>query len=329
MPRLQSAEENGVQFYIDTLALICNEEEGPSVRSQNQAGSHGKRLLQGGALATIGLLVLTACSEQVKRGWLPGSNDTTNHTEELTHLWVGSWIAALVIGVAAWSLMLWCMIAYRRRKEDRGFPRQNAYNVPMETMFTIIPIILVLTLWGFTDRVQRSVDTPVEDSPLTVTVYGKQWAWDFDYEYDGEERHFYGEQAHLDGSEGVEETLPTLYLPVDVPVEFRLKSRDVVHSFWIPAFLQKLDMVPGQTNHMYLTPQEEGTFQGKCAELCGEYHSEMLFNVEVVSEEEFRDQLEQLPEGRSGDELNRNTNQNEDGQQDAEIPLGDPERVEE
>ena len=62
-----------------------------------------------------------------------------------------------------------------------GYPRQMAYNVPLETLFTVIPIIMVLTLWGFTDRVQRSVDTPVEASPLTVQVYGKQWAWDFNY----------------------------------------------------------------------------------------------------------------------------------------------------
>ena len=90
-------------------------------------------------------------------------------------------IAALIVGLAAWAMMLWCMVAYRRRKNDQGYPRQMAYNVPLETLFTVIPIIMVLTLWGFTDRVQRSVDTPVEDSPLTVQVYGKQWAWDFNY----------------------------------------------------------------------------------------------------------------------------------------------------
>lgn len=300
------------------------------MRSQNQTGSRGSKLLKGGGLAAAAVVVLTGCSEQVQRGWLPGSRDTTNHTAALEDLWVGSWIAALIVGLMAWGMMLWCMVAYRRRKNDKGYPRQTAYNMPIETMFTIIPIIMVFTLWGFTDRVQRDVDTPVEDSPLVVSVYGKQWAWDFDYQYDGEERHFSGEQAHLDadGEEGVEETLPTLYLPVDVPVEFELKSRDVIHSFWIPEFLHKVDMVPGQTNHMYVTPQEVGTFQGKCAELCGEYHSEMLFNVEVVPEEDFRAQLEEMPEGLTGDEQNRNTNQNEDGQSNQEVPLGDPERVE-
>jgi cytochrome c oxidase subunit 2 len=289
------------------------------VRSQNQAGSRGRRLLKGGALAVVAAVVLSGCSEQVQRGWLPGTRETTNQSAQLTDLWVNSWIAALIVGLAAWAMMLWCMVAYRRRKNDKGYPRQMAYNVPLETLFTVIPIIMVLTLWGFTDRVQRSVDTPVEDSPLTVQVYGKQWAWDFNYTYEGEEKHLAGVQAQLDGTEGVEETLPTMYLPVDVPVEFELKSRDVIHSFWVPAFLRKLDMVPGKTNYIYLTPQEEGHFQGKCAELCGEYHSEMLFNVEVVSEQEFREQMTRMEDGHLGDEYNRNTNENPDGQRDNRV----------
>lgn len=301
-----------------------DEEEGPSVRSQNQAGSRGKRLLKGGALATVAALVLTGCAEQAARGWLPGTRETTNHNAQLTDLWVNSWIAALVVGVAAWALMLWCMVAYRRRKNEQGYPRQLAYNVPIEALFTVIPIIMVFTLWGFTDRVQRSVDTPVDDSPLVVSVYGKQWAWDFNYQYEGMEKHYTGVQAQLDGTEGVEETLPTLYLPVDVPVTFELESRDVIHSFWIPAFLQKRDMVPGKTNYLYLTPQETGRFQGKCAELCGEYHSEMLFNVEVVEEAEFVAQLNEMEDGLIEYEYSRNPNENEGGAVRQEVPQGEP-----
>ncbi|MCY1157186.1 MAG: coxB, partial [Citricoccus sp.] len=264
------------------------------MRSQNQAGSRGRRLLKGGALAVVAAVVLSGCSEQVQRGWLPGTRETTNQSAQLTDLWVNSWIAALIVGLAAWAMMLWCMVAYRRRKNDKGYPRQLAYNVPLETLFTVIPIIMVLTLWGFTDRVQRSVDTPVEDSPLTVQVYGKQWAWDFNYSYDGQEKHLAGVQAQLDGTEGVEETLPTMYLPVDVPVEFELNSRDVIHSFWIPAFLYKQDMIPQRTNTFQVTPTREGTYAGKCAELCGEFHSGMLFNVKVVSAEEYDAHMAEL-----------------------------------
>ncbi|HIX00850.1 MAG TPA: cytochrome c oxidase subunit II [Candidatus Nesterenkonia stercoripullorum] len=280
--------------------------------SHFRSGSRGRRAVKVTALAGLAAVVLTGCSEQVQRGWLPGSRDTTSNTAELTDLWVNSWIAALIVGVLTWGLMLWCMVAYRRRKGETGYPRQLAYNVPLEIMYTIVPLVMVGVLFFYTDQVQRSVDEPFEDPDLVVDVRGKQWAWDFNYDYDGEERYFAGTQAHLTGEEGVEETLPTLYLPVGQEVHFELNARDVIHSFWVPAFLQKRDMVPGRTNHMYLTPEEEGTFAGKCAELCGEYHSEMLFNVEVVSEQEFQEYLETLPEGQLGDEYDRNPNLNED-----------------
>ena len=80
-----------------------------------------------------------------------------------------------------------------------------------------------------------------------------------------------------------QEELPTLVLPVGQNVEIALDSRDVIHSFWVVDFLYKKDMFPGKTNYMSFVPEREGTYEGKCAELCGEYHSLMLFNVEVVS----------------------------------------------
>ncbi|WP_022872831.1 cytochrome c oxidase subunit II [Nesterenkonia alba] len=277
--------------------------------SHQRTGRQG-RTVKGLALAGVALLVLTACAEDhpARRGWLPGERDTTSNTPVLTDLWVGSWIAALAVGLVTWGLMLWCMVAYRRRRGETGYPRQLAYNVPLEIMYTVLPLVMVSVFFYYTDQAQREVDEPYADPDLTVEVYGKQWAWDFNYTYGDEERHYYGVQAHLTGEEGVRDTLPTLYLPVDNAVEFELKSRDVIHSFWVPAFLQKRDMIPGRTTYMYLTPQEEGSFDGKCAELCGEYHSEMLFNVEVVPEDEFVEYLQTLDEGHLGDEYNRNPN---------------------
>ena len=76
-------------------------------------------------------------------------------------------------------------------------------------------------------------------------------------------------------------------LPVDETIQFNLHSPDVIHSFWVPGFLFKMDVIPGRDNHFELTPTASGTFAGKCAELCGVYHSRMLFNVKVVSEDEY------------------------------------------
>jgi cytochrome c oxidase subunit 2 len=93
-----------------------------------------------------------------------------------------------------------------------------------------------------------------------------------------------------------------LYLPVNESVEISIESRDVIHSFWIVDFLYKKDMIPARTNYMFFTPLKEGTYAGKCAELCGEYHSAMLFNVKVVSEEEYEQYLDSLrAAGNTGD----------------------------
>ncbi|MGP5389743.1 aa3-type cytochrome oxidase subunit II [Glutamicibacter arilaitensis] len=275
--------------------------------SQDRTGSRGSAKAKVLALVGTGALLLTGCSAEAKRGWLPNvERDTTNHTGAIQDFWVNSWIAVIVIGVLTWGLMLWCVIAYRRRKNDTGYPRQLSYNLPLEIFYTAIPLVLVLVFFSFNNNLEKQINTPV-DSEVVVDVRAKQWSWDFNYSYQGTEKYYAGEQAHLntDGSEGVREELPTLYLPAGKSVTLELNSRDVIHSFWVPAFLQKLDMIPGKPNYIYLTPQVEGSYDGKCAELCGEYHSEMLFNVEVVNESEFKAQLAKMEDGHLGEEYDR------------------------
>jgi cytochrome c oxidase subunit 2 len=121
-------------------------------------------------------------------------------------------------------------------------------------------------------------------------------------------------QPDLDGQAGslVESEIPTLVLPVGKKIEFALDSRDVIHSFWVIDFLYKKDMIPGKTNYMSVIPERIGTYQGKCAELCGEYHSLMLFNVEVVSQDDYDAYIESLRaagnEGQLDNDYNRNQN---------------------
>ena len=109
-----------------------------------------------------------------------------------------------------------------------------------------------------------------------------------------------------------EDELPVLYLPVGKRIEINVESRDVIHSFWILDFLYKKDMIPAKSNYMYFVPLKEGTYHGKCAELCGEYHSLMLFTVKVVSEAEYQQHMDELKAagyvGQLGPEYNTNTN---------------------
>ncbi len=271
--------------------------------SQDRTGSKRARIIKISSISLAGALLLSGCSTEAQKGWLPSDRDTTNHTGMIMDLWVNSWIAALIVGVITWGLIIWSMVAYRRRRDDTGFPRQMSYNLPLEVFYLTIPLFMVLVFFYFTDREQSIIDTRVDNPDVVVDVRGKQWSWDFNYV--NEDKYSAGVQPVLTGEEGIPETLPTLYLPVNKSVELQLNARDVQHSFWVPAFLQKRDLYPGRTNYINLTPTKEGTFEGKCAELCGQYHSAMLFQVKVVSQEEFDQVMGTLQDGQLGDEYDR------------------------
>jgi cytochrome c oxidase subunit 2 len=265
-------------------------------------------------------LVLAGCTQAQLNGFLPGfvagEKPVTNHTSLVSGLWVTSWIVLLAVGMIVWGLLIWTVIVYRRRKGQTGLPPQLRYNMPIEIFYTIVPLILILGFFAFTARDQDTIEKPYAKPDVTIQVYGKQWAWDFNYLSDG--AYDPGVQAQNSSNPDVpagtvkESELPTLYLPVDKKITIKLNSRDVIHSFWVPAFLYKKDVIPGRTNYMYLEPQREGTYAGKCAELCGEYHSAMLFNVKVVSDQEYLDHIQELKDkgytGTLGADQNRNNN---------------------
>jgi cytochrome c oxidase subunit 2 len=269
------------------------------------------------AIATI--IILAGCSQQQLRGFLPeGSDGATNHTEGITSLWVNSWLVLLAVGVTTWGLVIWAAIVYRRRKGQTGLPVQMRYNLPIEIFYTVVPLILVLGFFAFTAKEQASIEQPIENPDVQVEVYGKRWAWDFNYVGVGPgDNGVYsaGVQAEEnEQSDGTvdESNLPVLYLPVNKSVEIKIESRDVAHSFWVVDFLYKKDNIPGRDNYMYFTPTKEGTYAGKCAELCGDYHSLMLFQVKVVSESEYEDYIDSLAAkgqtGILGPEYNTNSN---------------------
>ncbi|HEV7951714.1 MAG TPA: cytochrome c oxidase subunit II [Glaciihabitans sp.] len=258
---------------------------------------------------TIGL---AGCSPQQLRGFLPGEAGVTNHTDRIVGLWTTSWMVLLIVGVITWGLILWAAVVYRRRKGQTGLPVQMRYNLPIEIFYTVVPLFLVLGFFAFTARDQAAIEAPIAEPDVSIEVIGKRWAWDFNYL--DEDVYSAGIQAQEREEDNFidEATLPTLYLPVGQKVEITVEARDVAHSFWVVDFLYKKDMLPGRSNYMYFIPEKIGTYAGKCAELCGEYHSLMLFNVEVVSQEDYDAYIEGQRdagfEGRLG--LDYNVNQN-------------------
>lgn len=263
--------------------------------------------------------ILAGCSPQQLRGYLPGSEGVTNHTDGVTGLWVTSWIVLLVVGIITWALIIWAAIVYRRRKGQTGLPVQLRYNLPIEIFYTIVPLILVLGFFAFTAKEQASIEMPTKNPDVQIQVFGKRWAWDFNYDNVGPgNKGVYspGVQAQeIENTDGTvdESKMPTLYLPVNKSVEIKIDSRDVAHSFWIIDFLYKKDNIPGKDNYMYVTPTKVGTYAGKCAELCGDYHSLMLFQVKVVPQDQYDAYIQSLVDkgqtGILGPEYNTNTNQ--------------------
>lgn len=262
-------------------------------------------------LAVVTSLVLAACTPQQQLGWLPTEPGTTNQVDRVIGLWVTSWIVLLGVGIITWGLIIWAAVVYRRRKGQTGLPVQLRYNMPIEILYTVVPLILVLGFFAFTARDQAAIEEPLADPDVTIEVYGKRWAWDFNYV--NEDVYYQGIQAQEDANGQISfDALPTLYLPVGKKVEVKIESRDVLHSFWIVDFLYKKDMVPAKTNYWYFIPEKEGSYRGKCAELCGEYHSLMLFNVEVVAQDEYDAYIESLRadgfEGQVDETFNTNSN---------------------
>jgi cytochrome c oxidase subunit 2 len=238
------------------------------------------------------VVILAGCTQQELRGYLPGTAGITNHTDGITGLWVTSWIVLLAVGLLTWGLIIWAVVVYRRRKGQTGLPVQLRYNMPIEIFYTIVPLILVLGFFAFTAKEQNSIEAPTKNPDVEISVYAKRWAWDFNYLKVGPSK----EGVYSAGVQAVESAktgtvdfskLNTLYLPINKTVEIKLESRDVIHSFWVPDFLYKKDTIPGKDNYMYFTPTKLGTYEGKCAELCGQYHSLMLFEVKVVTQAEY------------------------------------------
>ena len=206
----------------------------------------------------------------------------------ILNLWNGSWLAAWGVGIVTWGLMLWAAVAYRRRHKNE-VPEQTAYNLPVELLYTIVPLIMILGLFWFTARDQSELLTMENDQAQTVNVVAYRWNWGFNY---------LDEDVYAVGSPA---QIAVLVLPVNEKVRFELTSPDVIHSFWVPDFLFKMDVIPGKTNAFELTPDKIGTYPGRCAELCGVEHSSMLFTVKVVERAEFDAYVEQLrAQGQSG-----------------------------
>jgi cytochrome c oxidase subunit II len=238
-----------------------------------------------GAIFVFGALLLTGCENGSVYGY---EADLSSVNETSWHLWRGAWLAAGAVGIFTAALILWPVLRHRRKEGDPQYPKQTQYNIPVEIAYTIIPFVIVAVLFYFTAR-DQAVITAKEPSQVqhTIDVTGFQWSWQFGHQDGGKEAVVTGTPAQP----------PTLVLPQGERVAFNIYSPDVVHGFWIPAFMIQIQNIPGVTNRIEFTANKLGEYPGRCNILCGRNHSQMVFKVKVVTPEEYDTYVETLKAG--------------------------------
>jgi cytochrome c oxidase subunit 2 len=241
-----------------------------------RAGRGRRRLWTGAALAVLGLAA-TACD--VPNFGFP--DGVTNQSPRILNLWQGSSIAALAVGVFVWGLIFYAIIVFRKRTDE--LPRQIRYNLPVEVLYTLVPVVIISGLMWFTGRDEIQIDKLSDHPDVAVEVVGFRWQWQFRYIHPGTPDDN-GVPIEVTGRPGEP---PVLVLPQNRTIRFAETSPDVIHSFWVPDFLFKRDVVPGRVNQFELSVTKTGTFIGRCAELCGADHDRMIFYVRVVPEDEY------------------------------------------
>jgi cytochrome c oxidase subunit II len=254
----------------------------------------------------LSLLALAVATTAAAGCDLPGFGAPQPRSEQgetIYSLWQGFFVAAMFVAALVWGLLVWVILRYRRRNDD-DLPDQTAYHIPLEIVYTVLPIVVVAGLFTASVLGEDKVTAVGDDAAATVDVVGFQWSWQF---------HYRDEGVTITGAPG---RGPELVLPVGRPSHLRLVSADVNHSFWVPDFLSKRDLIPGVDNEIEVTPTKTGDYVGRCAEFCGLDHWRMNYSVRVVSEDEFEEWLDE-----------RRTEQERTGEPELKVEIDEDGRV--
>lgn len=232
------------------------------------------------AIAFGAALALAGCDSRfgAQRG-------STEQGQDILDLWRPMIVIALVILAIVVGLVVWCVVRYRRRSDE--IPSQRQYVIPLEVVYTVIPILIVATLFAISWKTQDEVDALAARPAVVIDAVGFQWQWQFGYR---------NEQFTISGLPGER---PVMAIPEGEPVRINLTSRDVIHSMFVPEFLFKRDAIPGVVNRFDFTATRPGRYLSRCAEFCGLDHSQMLFYVEVMPRPDFDEWVERHSEKAS------------------------------
>ena len=206
------------------------------------------------SLNSVGLMPLAASAQAEPIDWLWNLQMMTI-----------SFLFALIVGPMVYSL-----VVFRRRKGDTTDAEHMEGNTNLEITWTVVPLFIVMA-FAYLGAVNLAETRRVDPEAMPVRVTGLQWSWTFAYP----------------AVNGVTVVTDELHLPVGKQVLLRMTSNDVIHSFWVPEFRVKQDLVPGRITELRITPTVEGNYMVRCAEICGTSHAYMEKPVIVTSQEEY------------------------------------------
>jgi cytochrome c oxidase subunit II len=245
--------------------------EGPpetDPRIEGEKHPVARMLLLGTIASAIGVAICLLID------WFPA--DASGAADQIDTVYDVLLICSVPVFVLVMTIAIYSVVRFRALPGDMRDGPSIHGNTRLEVIWVTIPFLMVTALaiyaWIVLDDIEAA-----QPNELPVNVTARQFTWSF--AYPGEE---------------VQST--ELVLPEDRPVEFRIKTNDVIHSFWVPEFRLKSDAVPGLTTKIRLTPDRVGRYQVVCAELCGIGHATMRQNVRVVPEAEFDDWLDEQRE---------------------------------
>ena len=293
--------------------------------------------LSGAVLLLLTSCSTSDIEKRIRWGWPTG---VTKQAERMRVLWSWSGVAALVLGVIVWGLIFWCCIRYRKRNDELPRQTKYNFVVEIICFTVPLVIIAGLfwrtvVVENYVNKLSANPDVRVQ-----VDAFKWNWQFEYhSYKGQDGQQHqtvYKGEQSVVVGDDnpgqkqtcdeaasnqstvcgastddasgnplyfstvGSQNEIPVLVIPVDKKVRIVEHSEDVIHSFWVPEFLFKRDVIPYGTtstardNQFEIVPTHIGRYVGRCAELCGTYHSAMNFEVRVVSEQTFEDYLKAL-----------------------------------
>ncbi len=221
-----------------------------------------------------------------------GYRGSTKQGHDESVLWIGTMLAAIFVLLFVGGLIVWSVIRYRKRSDE--MPRQFQYHFGIEITYIVIPVVMVLTLFGFTVYTENQVDAVSPTPALKVHVTAFQWGWRYQYPGQVDVTGVTTEDPDPVGLNGgpcapaVDCLGPGLVVPAGETTRITLDSQDVIHGFYVPEFNFSRYAQPGVTNVFDLTVAKQGIYRAQCTQLCGLYHSLMFFHVVALPPNQFR-----------------------------------------